>query len=68
MDVWFDLLLFFVLTTLLQWLVLDVIMSHCRLEDGDENRLLRSQSEPLGEKVGFNLQHWLSVLCGQTLE
>ena len=68
MDVWFDLLLFFVLTALLQWLVLDVIMRHCRLEEGNANPWLRLEKEPSGEKTGFNLQQWLSVLRDQTLE
>lgn len=68
MDVWLDLLLFFVLTTLLQWLVLDVIMNHCRVEEGDKDPLLFLQREPPAEKIGFNWQRWLSVLRGQTLE
>ncbi|MEJ2706775.1 MAG: hypothetical protein P8074_04080 [Anaerolineales bacterium] len=68
MNVWLDLLLFFVLTTLLQWLVLYVIMRHCRLEDWDGNSRLRLKNNPPDEKSGFDLRRWLAFLRGQAFE
>lgn len=68
MDVWLDLLLFFVLATLLQWLVLDAIMRHCRLDERNKNSRLRLKNDPPGDKRGFDLRRWLAFLRGQAFE
>jgi hypothetical protein len=68
MDAWLDLLLFFVLTTLLQWLVLHVIMRRCGPDEWDTKSRLRLKNNPPGDKSGFDLRRWLAFLRGQAFE